>query len=573
MEQFTRKIDEHGKPYYETSLPGYMITRMPLLNKSTAFSQEERDELGLTGLIPPHVFQLEDQIDRAYKNFKRFKSNLDKHIYVRVLQDRNEVLFYALIDKYLEEMLPIIYTPTVAEAVQNFSMLYRFPRGLVVDTTNIDDIDEVLKNLPTTDVRLAVATDSEGILGIGDQGFGGMAICIGKLSLYTAAAGVDPAHTLPIELDVGTNREDLLDDPLYLGVRHKRLTGPEYDDFMEKFVSAFERRFPNALLQWEDFSKQKAFDLLERYRDRLPSFNDDIQGTGAVVLAGILATCRAKHHKITDEVFLVYGAGAGGIGVADQIIAGLVHAGLSREDAIARVFITDSRGLLVDSRKNLDEYKVPFAQKAANIADWTYDGENPDALDVIKNAGVTALIGLSGQADSFTREIVQAVYANTNSPMIFPLSNPTSNTEAVPSEIAKWTEGRAYIATGSPFPDLMHDGQQYVVGQGNNAFIFPGLGLAALLSRAKKITPSMLVVAAEALANYVPADRLALKGVYPRVDMLRRASKHVAVAVFKQAIEEGTAQYNPETDGKTVEEYVKDEMWEPKYLPIRRPRK
>lgn len=572
MEQFTRKVDEHGNPYYETELPGYMITRMPLLNKSTAFSQEERDELGLTGLIPPHVFGLDQQIKRAYKNFKRFASNLDKHIYLRVLQDRNEVLFYALIDQYLEEMLPIIYTPTVAEAVQNFSMLYRFPRGLVVDTMNIDHIDEVLANLPLHDVRLAVATDSEGILGIGDQGFGGMAICIGKLSLYTAAAGIDPAHSLPIELDVGTNRQDLLDDPLYLGVRHERLTGQEYDDFIEKFVTAFEKRFPNALLQWEDFSKQKAFTLLERYKHRLPSFNDDIQGTGAVVLAGILATCRAKHHKITDETFLVYGAGAGGVGVAEQIIAGLVDAGMSRDDAIARVFITDSRGLLVDSRNDLDAYKVPFAQRAANIADWTYEGDNPTALEVINNAKVTALIGLSGQADSFTREMVEAVYANTSGPLIFPLSNPTSNTEAIPEDIAAWTDGRAYIATGSPFPDLMHNGQQYVIGQGNNAFIFPGLGLAALLSKAKEITPGMLVAAAEALANYVPADRLALKGVYPRVDMLRRASKHVAVAVFERAIADGVAGYNPEADGKTIEDYVKAEMWEPKYLPIRRPR-
>lgn len=572
MEQFTRKVDEHGNPYYETELPGYMITRMPLLNKSTAFSQEERDELGLTGLIPPHVFGLDQQIKRAYKNFKRFTSNLDKHIYLRVLQDRNEVLFYALIDQYLEEMLPIIYTPTVAEAVQNFSMLYRFPRGLVVDTTNIDHIDEVLANLPLHDVRLAVATDSEGILGIGDQGFGGMAICIGKLSLYTAAAGIDPAHSLPIELDVGTNRQDLLDDPLYLGVRHERLTGQEYDDFIEKFVTAFEKRFPDALLQWEDFSKQKAFTLLERYKHRLPSFNDDIQGTGAVVLAGILATCRAKHHKITDETFLVYGAGAGGVGVAEQIIAGLVDAGMSRDDAIARVFITDSRGLLVDSRNDLDAYKVPFAQRAANIADWTYEGDNPTALEVINNAKVTALIGLSGQADSFTREMVEAVYANTSGPLIFPLSNPTSNTEAIPEDIAAWTDGRAYIATGSPFPDLMHNGQQYVIGQGNNAFIFPGLGLAALLSKAKEITPGMLVAAAEALANYVPADRLALKGVYPRVDMLRRASKHVAVAVFERAIADGVAGYNPEADGKTIEDYVKAEMWEPKYLPIRRPR-
>src|SRR5690606_10451948 len=342
--QFERRVDEQGNPYLATSLSGYLITRLPLLNKSSGFSLEERRELGLTGLIAPHVSSLEEQVERAYSNFRRFTTGLDKHIYLRVLQDRNETLFYALLEQHLEEMLPIIYTPTVAEAVQNFSLIYRWPRGLVISSDNPDQVDEVLAQAPLQDVRLAVATDSEGILGIGDQGFGGMAICIGKLSLYTAAAGIDPATTLPIELDVGTNRADLLDDPLYLGVRHERLEGQAYYDFIERFAVAFGKHFPDALLQWEDFSKQKAFDVLERYQGRLPPVSDDMQGTGAVVLAGLLAAARRARRHLADEVILVHGAGAGGVGVATQVIEGLKSQGLSLEEARARVFVVDSRG-------------------------------------------------------------------------------------------------------------------------------------------------------------------------------------------------------------------------------------
>lgn len=567
MQQFERRVDDKGESYFATELPGYLITRLPLLNKGSAFSRSERRELGLTGLIAPHVSSLEEQVERTYTNFKRFTTGLDKHIYLRVLQDRNETLFYALLDEHLEEMLPIIYTPTVAEAVQNFSLIYRWPRGLVISTKNIDHVDEILESFPLEDVRLAVATDSEGILGIGDQGFGGMAICIGKLSLYTAAAGIDPALTLPIELDVGTNRADLLDDPLYLGVRHERLVGQEYDDFVERFVNAFKKRYPGALLQWEDFSKQKAFDVLDRYQDVLPSLNDDVQGTGAVVLAGLLASSHMTRRKLTEETFVIHGAGAGGVGVAKQIINGLVSQGMSRSDASARVLVIDSRGLLVKGAREYDRYKEDVAQDPSRVAGWEFSGNAPTLLETVRNAKATALIGLSGQAGAFDRGTVEAVAANSPRPIIFPLSNPTANSEAVPEDVLAWTNGGAVVATGSPFPDVMRGEKRHVIGQGNNAFIFPGLGLGALVSRASRITDGMLTAAAEALAEYTDPGRLLEGAVYPRVDSLRRASKHVAIAVVKQAASDGVARH--EVDGE-VAKAVAEAMWEPRYLPIKR---
>ncbi len=567
MKQYELRYDDDKNPYLATDLPGLMLTRLPLINKSTAFTVEERRDFGLEGLFPPHVSSLEEQVKRTYTNYQHFTADLDKHVYLRVLQDRNEVLFYALLEQHLEEMLPIIYTPTVAEAVQKFSLLYRFPRGITVSTENIDRVDEVLGNAPIPDVRLVVATDSEGILGIGDQGFGGMGICIGKLSLYTAGAGINPGHTLPIELDVGTNRADLLDDPMYLGVRHERLVGPAYDDFMERFVTAFRKRFPNAVLQWEDFSKQKAFTVLERYQDALPSFNDDIQGTGAVVLAGLLAAARKTRRPITDEVFAVHGAGAGGVGVARQVRTGLQRQGLTAREAAERVLVVDSRGLVLADRPNLDVYKRELAQDPQRVAGWEIAGKAPTLLEAIRQAGVTALIGLSGQRGAFDREIVDAVAANTPAPLIFPLSNPTDNSEAIPEDVLRWTAGRAIVATGSPFPDVTHDGNRVVIGQGNNAFIFPGLGLGVLVSRARKVTPGMLSAAAEALADYTDPGRLAEGAVYPRVNTLRRVSRRVATAVVRQALEDGVAQRQSEGD---VSALVDKAMWEPRYLPVRK---
>jgi malate dehydrogenase (oxaloacetate-decarboxylating) len=478
------------------------------------------------------------------------------------------VLFYALLERDLEEILPLIYTPTVAEAVERFSRLHRQPRGLVVSTETIDRVDALLANVPLPEVRLAVATDSEGILGIGDQGFGGMAICIGKLSLYTAGAGVDPAMTLPIELDVGTDRQDLLDDPLYLGVRHERLRGEAYDAFVERFVDAFRRRFPGALLQWEDFSKQRAFDLLGRYREVLPSFNDDVQGTGAVVLAGLLAAARATRSSLADQVIAIHGAGAGGVGVARQIVAGLRRTGLSERDARARVLVLDSRGLILEGRGGLDAYKAEVAQPADRAAGWSVAGDAPSLLETVREAGVTTLIGLSGQPGAFDRAIVQAVAANAAVPLVLPLSNPTRHSEATPEQVLDWTDGRALVATGSPFPDVHVGGRRIVIGQGNNAFIFPGLGLGTLVAGARRVSDDMLSAAAEALADYVDAPRLESGALYPRTAQLRSASRAVATAVVEQARSEGLARADL---GDDVGGAVRDAMWTPRYLPLRRP--
>lgn len=567
MNQYRKTTDADGRPVLETDLPGLAITRLPLLNKGTGFPDEERTAFGLHGLFPDRVSPLEEQVDRAYDNVRSFSTNLDKHIFLRVLQDRNEVLFYALLEQHLEEMMPLIYTPTVAEAVEQFSRIYRYPRGLMVSRRNIDRIDELLEYLPVPEVQLAVATDAEGILGIGDQGVGGMAICIGKLSIYTAAAGVDPGATLPVMLDVGTDRRDLLDDPFYLGARHERLRGDAYFELLDRFVEAFARRFPRAVLQWEDFSKQNAFAVLERYRDRVPSFNDDVQGTGAVVLAGLLAAARRSQRPLADERFLVHGAGAGGVGVAELIRLGLVREGLSDAEARERIFMIDSRGLVLADRAGLEPYKAAFAQPASRVAGWELAGEVPSLLETIRQGGVTALLGLSGQRGAFTREVVEAVDANTPYPIVFPLSNPTANSEALPEDVIAWTEGRAVVATGSPFDDVSYQGAGIKIGQGNNAFVFPGLGLGALLSGARQITPTMLTDAAAALADYTDAGRIAQGAVYPRIGSLRSVSRQVALAVARRAAADGVASGALPDD---LEAAVDETMWQPRYLPLRR---
>jgi malate dehydrogenase (oxaloacetate-decarboxylating) len=569
MKQYEKKYDADGRPYLETSLPGLLLTRLPLLNKGTSFTREEREAFGLLGLLPTHVSSLEEQVTRAYANFKSFKTDLEKHVFLRALQDRSEVLFYALLDTHIQEMMPIIYTPTVAQAVEQFSRIYRFPRGLVVNPENIDRIDSLLEETPFPDVQLIVATDNEGILGIGDQGFGGLAICIGKLSLYTAAAGIDPAVTLPVELDVGTNRQDLLDDPLYLGVRMKRLEGQAYDDFIHRFVTALQRRFPRVLLQWEDFSKQKAFDVLERYQDVLPSLNDDIQGTGAVVLAGLLAASRRSQQPLTQQTFVIHGAGAGGVGVARQIVRGLQLQGLSAQAARERIFLIDSKGLILKDRKGLEPYKRELAQEPSRVAGWKVQGAIPSLLETVREAKVTVLLGLSGQRGAFGEEVVREVARNTPYPVVFALSNPTANSEAVPADVYRWTDGRALVATGSPFDDVEFNGTLYPVGQGNNAFIFPGLGLGVLTCRAKRVTDGMLTAAALALGEFVDAQRLAQGGLYPRMDRIHTASKQVAIAVIRQAVKEGVCGEQLPED---LEAHLEQRMWKPVFLPIRKAR-
>ncbi|MBO1437089.1 NAD-dependent malic enzyme [Meiothermus sp. CFH 77666] len=562
------KRDERGKRYLEPFVQGSLLLGLPLLNKGTAFTHEERKALRLEGLLPPHVTTLEEQKQRNYRRYRLIENDLEKHIFLRNLQDRNEVLFFALFADHMSEMLPILYTPTVGEAVKQFSHIYRFPRGFTASTDNIHEIDEALSNVPLNDVRLAVATDSSAILGIGDQGFGGMAISIGKLAIYTAAGGLGPDKALPVELDVGTNRADLINDPLYLGVRHRRLSGDEYYAFMDRFVEAFRRRYPNAVMQWEDFGKDTAFTVLERYRKVLPSFNDDIQGTGAVTLAGVLSACRIKGQNLSDQRILVYGAGAGGAGVAQAILDGLMREGLSEAEAKERLFVLDSKGLLLSNR-SMEDYKKKFAKDPALVQGWQFEGEAPNLFETIVNARVTVLLGLSGQPGSFTEPIVQAMLAHTEHPVIFPLSNPTSSSEAFPEDILRWTQGKALVAAGSPFAPVELGGQTYPIGQGNNAFVFPGLGFGTVLSKAKEVSDDMVLEAAYALYDYTSKhhpDR-----VYPPTSELREVSQYVASRVIRQAMKEGLAREERlmGLNMEAIQAYVAERFWQPKYLPYK----
>ncbi|WP_412026796.1 NAD-dependent malic enzyme [Deinococcus yunweiensis] len=558
------KRGEDGHRYIVPLIRGFNLTRIPLLNKGTAFTAEERELLGLDGLLAPQVDSLEVLVERLYADYAKLDDPMRKHTFLRNLQDRNEVQFYALLSRHVEEMLPIVYTPTVGEAVKRFSQIYRYPRGLTISTQNVARARQALANVPLNDVRIIVATDSSAILGIGDQGFGGMAISIGKLSLYTVAGGVGPDKTLPVELDVGTTRQDLRDDPHYLGVKHERLTGEAYLQFMDTFVEATLQRYPKAIIQWEDFSKDAAFDVLRRYRRVVPSFNDDIQGTGAVVLAGVLNACRVKGERLADQVVVVHGAGAGGAGVAAAIREGMRREGLDEAAIAARVFVLDSRGLLTDDR-SMEDYKRELATPKALTDGWS----GTDLLSVIQSAKATVLLGLSGQGGIFSEEMVRAAAANTERPMVFPLSNPTANTEALPEDILRWTDGQALVATGSPFDPVTLDGQTHEIGQGNNAFIFPGLGFGAILARVREITDGMVTEAAYALAAYTQAHHP--QRLYPPVAELSKASVEVAVAVIRQALADGVATEFEvrRLQGEELRAFVERKFWQPKHLPFR----
>ncbi|MBT8479400.1 MAG: NAD-dependent malic enzyme, partial [Gemmatimonadetes bacterium] len=531
---FDIKRDSEGRKYVEVYLDGIALLRLVMTNKGTAFTHDERIALGLDGLLPPQVNAMEQQIDRVYRGFQREPDPLAKYQYLRALQERIEILYYALLEQHLEEMLPIIYTPTVGQAVQEFSARYQSPRGLSFSPINIDRADRVVDSYPWNDVRMIVATDSSAILGLGDQGYGGLAIAIGKLAIYTVGGGVSPFQTSPVKLDVGTDRLDLINDPFYLGVRQRRLRGDAYLDFLDKFVDAVLRRWPKTVIQWEDLSKDVAFTVLERYRDRLPSFNDDIQGTGAVALAGVISACRLKKESLKEQRFVIHGAGAGGVGVAWAITEGLKREGLSPDEARARVFVLDSRGLLLEGR-SMDAYKQPYAQSPDRVADWRFAGPVPNLMEVIENASITALIGLSGQAGAFNQPVVEAVGRNTAQPIVFPLSNPTSIAEALPEDVFKWTEGRAIVATGSPFEDVTYGGKTFAIGQGNNAFIFPGLGFGSVLSEATRISDAMVLESAYALADYTAAHHLAAGKVYPPIRELQEVSIRVASRVIQTA--------------------------------------
>jgi malate dehydrogenase (oxaloacetate-decarboxylating) len=565
---FSYKRDSDGNGYLEVNLRGPALLRLAATNKGTAFTEKERRELGLEGSLPPQVATLEQQVARAYRTFIREPDDIAKYQFLRATQERSEVIFFALLQQHLEEMMPIVYSPTVGKAVQQYSALYQAPRGITVSPRNIDHIDQILEDYPLHDVRMVVATDSSAILGIGDQGHGGLAICIGKLALYSAGAGVSPFHTMPVNIDVGTDRKELLVDPDYLGLHQKRLKGDAYFDLLDRFVRAVESRWPKSIIQWEDFSKDVAFKVLERYKKNVPSFNDDIQGTGAVTLAGVIAACRLKGEKLTKQTIVVVGAGAGGIGVAQAIQDGLVHEGLSREQARRQMFVMDADGLVVEN-VHAQQYQLKVSQFTETYADWSIDGEVPSLLEVVAQARPTILLGLTGVSGLFNEPLIRQMAENTERPVIFPLSNPTSNCEAVPDDLIRWTDGKAIIATGSPFPDVQYEGRTYLVGQGNNAFVFPGIGFAAILGRCRRISDAMIIESAFALAEYTDKHYHGLGRIFPPINDLQQVSMVVATQVLSTALLDGSAS-RTDLDGEDlgmISDFVRSRVWHPRYLP------
>lgn len=545
------------------SVSGQALLDLPLLNKGTAFTVEERHALGLMGLLPPHVETIEQQVERCYESFKLEPTNLDKHIFLRELQDTNETLFYRLVLDYIDEMLPIIYTPVVGEACQKFSHIYRRPRGLFISYPEREHMDEILSNCALDKVEAIVVTDGERILGLGDQGAGGMGIPVGKLSLYTAIGGIDPTTTLPIMLDVGTNNQDRLEDPNYIGWRHERITGDDYDQFIEDFVTAIMKAFPNVLLQFEDFASRHASPILAKYRDRLCTFNDDIQGTAAVTTGTILAAAAATGRELDDHRIVMLGAGSAGIGISNQLVATMVSTGMSEAEARSRFFVIDSHGLIHDGRTDLAPYKVPFQQKLANLADWKRaPGDEISFEDTVKNAHPTILVGVTGQPGVFTKEVILEMASHCERPIIFPLSNPTSRCEADPQDLINWTEGKAIMATGSPFAPVHYDGRDFPIAQCNNSYIFPAMGLGVLASKATRVTDEMFMVAAIALKEFSPAVKDGAGELLPPLTDLRKLARHIAMAVGRKAQEQGVA--DPISD-EELEQRVDQKMWRPDY--------
>ncbi|WLT32177.1 NAD-dependent malic enzyme [Geothrix sp. PMB-07] len=566
MERYGLTVDKNGRPHAAVPYRGMRLLSHPMYSKGTAFTAEERQAFGLDGLLPHTVSTLEQQSLRVYNNISRKQDPLEKFIGLASLQDRNEYLFYRVLLDHIQEFLPIVYTPTVGQACQEFSHIFRRGRGIWITPEHRGRIYDVLGNAPYDDVRLIVVTDNERILGLGDQGAGGMGIPIGKLALYTAAAGIPPWQTLPISLDVGTDNQTLLADELYLGWRAPRLRGPEYDSLVEEFVQAVKKRFPKALLQWEDFKKNNAFRLLDRYQKQITSFNDDIQGTAAVGVAGMIAGARVTGIPLQQQRVVILGAGAAGVGIARLIRETLRQEGLSGDALTQATVNLDSKGLLVDDEPINDVHKRDFAWPAAMAEKAGLGkGQPRDLLAVIRALHPTMLIGTSGEPGAFTEEAIREMGKHVERPLVFPMSNPTSMSEAKPADVLRWTEGRALIATGSPFEPVPMNGRMHVIGQGNNVYIFPGVGLGALVCEAKEVTTSMFSAAARSLANTIHTDELESGSLFPSAERIREVTAAVAEAVVKDAIACGVARRH--IDAKDIPSAVAQAMWTPTYLP------
>ena len=552
----------------ETELEGTALLTNPMLNKGTAFTEEERTAFALHGLLPPHLGTLEVQSARRLQAMRKLASDLDRYVFLRGLQDANETLFYAVLTQNLEEMLPLVYTPTVGEGCQTFSHYWHYPRGLFLSWPQRDRIKEILAHPRFDKVEAIVVSDGERILGLGDQGADGMGIPIGKLSLYTACAGLHPSTTLPILLDVGTDNKERLADPIYIGWRHGRVRGEDYDDFVETFVNAVLERWPHALLQWEDFARANAGRMLQRYRDRLCTFNDDIQGTAAVAAGTLLAAVKVTSQPIRDQRIAIVGAGSAGIGIANLLLRVMVDAGLPEAEARQRFYAIDRDGLLVEGMAGVLDFQRPFAQSPAAVAHWPREYADTIGLtDVVANAKPTVLIGVSGQPGIFREDIIRKMASAVARPIIFPLSNPTSRSEAMPQDLTAWTDGRAVIGTGSPFPPVVRDGRSFAVDQTNNAYVFPGIGLGVLAVRARRVTDGMFVAAAKVLADISPAARDAHAPLLPPVAQLRDVAFSVAKAVAREARAEG--QCEP-FDDEELDGLIARKMWDAVYRPYRR---
>lgn len=546
---------------------GPVLLEFPLLNKGSAFSVEERSHFNLLGLLPAVVETIEEQAERAWLQYQGFKTDIDKHIYLRNIQDTNETLFYRLVENHLDEMMPVIYTPTVGWACERFSEIYRRARGVFISLQDRGSMDDILQNVPNHNIKVIVVTDGERILGLGDQGIGGMGIPIGKLSLYTSCGGISPAYTLPVVLDVGTNNQQLLNDPLYMGSRHPRITGDEYTAFVDEFIQAVKHRWPNVLLQFEDFAQKNAMPLLNRYRNEICCFNDDIQGTAAVTVGTLIAASRAAGSQLSNQKIVFLGAGSAGCGIAEQIIAQTQREGLSEADARQKVYMVDRFGLLTDQMPNLLPFQNKLVQKCENLQNWDAQTDALSLLDVVRNVKPDILIGVSGQPGLFTEEIIREMHKHCPRPIVMPLSNPTSRVEATPQDIISWTNGMALVATGSPFTPVTWNEKTWPVAQCNNSYIFPGIGLGVIASGASRITDDMLMSASETLAKYSP---LVINGeglVLPELKDIHIVSRAIAFAVAKVAQQEGVA---VKTSEEALLQAIDDNFWLPEYRNYRR---
>jgi len=554
--------------HVETSLSGYELLNDPLLNKGTAFTEDERNAFDLQGLLPPHVAELDYQVMRRLDAFRGLGSDIQRYVFLRGLQDSNETLFYALLTRNIEEMMPVVYTPTVGLGCELFSHIFRKPRGLFLSVPHKDLIRRILGHPRYDKVEAVVVSDGERILGLGDQGAGGMGIPIGKLALYTACAGLHPSTTLPILLDVGTDNQKHLADPLYIGWQHERVRGADYDNFIEIFVAAVQERWPHVLLHWEDFALGNANRLLARYRDRLCTFNDDIQGTAAIAVGTLLSAINVTGVPLTEQRIAVLGAGSAGTGVCALLLRAMVDAGLSEAEARNRFYLIDRQGLLVEGMAGLQSFQASFAQARDRVANWTL--ESPDWIgldDVVANAKPTVLIGTSGQPGTLSQSIVRSIAEHVRRPVILILSNPTERAEATPQDLDAWTEGRAIIGSGSPFPRLKRNGKDFRVDQTNNAYVYPGIGLGAIVADARRISDRMFLAAARTVAEFSPAKHDPAANLLPPLVEIRKLSFDVALAVPKQAQTEGLADLSSD---EALAEAVRDKMWEPRYARYRR---